>query len=437
METIDVKSEKALKRFMKYKKEDIIKLHLSRMNTLTSISNTTNITSSIKSPLIHVISPSQTQVDHKSDNENEAHEDEKVFIPVNKSLFSGLGDLNKLYISDGEDDENNGTIKGFKSYTSTSGSDEETIRSARKYCSKFPENSKKCDELKDLENMIVGLNNQGMFAEKLEPSIHGMYERIILELKAEILSLRKSVEIVESSLRDQIDFLKDQLKTKDKFHELLLNFKIQSLNGFNIVDQDSVIKTSTTKTNDNTTLNVKTKKGVIKQDSLNKSPDYDFYEIIGDSHLNNVNEKGLSNKNRKVNIRRWSGASSEDILDLIKPAIRNKPKEIIIHTGYNDLSNAINPLNNIKKIAKLVKEDAPNTKLTFSGIMIRQDRKIITDKSIKDVNDRLQNYCVNNELGYIDNSNIDASFLGKKRLHMSKRGTGLLAKNFINHLNQA
>ena len=37
------------------------------------------------------------------------------------------------------------------------------------------------------------------------------------------------------------------------------------------------------------------------------------------------------------------------IYDLVKPAIRNRPVDIIVHAGCNDLSNNTNPLSNIKK----------------------------------------------------------------------------------------
>lgn len=122
---------------------------------------------------------------------------------------------------------------------------------------------------------------------------------------------------------------------------------------------------------------------------------------------------------------------------MVKPIIRKHPKEIIIHSGCNDLTKGNNPMTNIKKITKLVKEGAPNTTLTFSSILIRKDQAKITEKMIDDVNSRIKNYCAQNDLGFIDNSNIDASMLGKMKLHMNKKGSSFLAKNFINHMNQA
>ena len=104
-------------------------------------------------------------------------------------------------------------------------------------------------------------------------------------------------------------------------------------------------------------------------------------EILGDSMLNGVQEKGL-NKNADINIkiRKYPGASSTDILDHIRPSLRKEPDQIIIHAGTNDLTNDHNYLNNVKKIVKMVRETCKNTKLCFSSLICRTDRKDIDEK---------------------------------------------------------
>ena len=44
--------------------------------------------------------------------------------------------------------------------------------------------------------------------------------------------------------------------------------------------------------------------------------------------LNGTNEEGLSNDRYKVNTKNYSGTTTEDICDFIKPEVRKK-------TGYN------------------------------------------------------------------------------------------------------
>ena len=75
--------------------------------------------------------------------------------------------------------------------------------------------------------------------------------------------------------------------------------------------------------------------------------------------LNGIHDRGMNKdeKNMKVNIRKYPGASSIDILDHIKPSLWKVPEQIIIHAGTNNISNITNYLKNDKKIVKLVKRN--------------------------------------------------------------------------------
>ena len=76
-------------------------------------------------------------------------------------------------------------------------------------------------------------------------------------------------------------------------------------------------------------------------------------EIIGDSMLYGINEKGLC-KGHKVKVRSYPGSTTEDICDYINPAIRRKPDVVIIHSGTNDLSHEIQTINKMKSVVKQV-----------------------------------------------------------------------------------
>ena len=123
-------------------------------------------------------------------------------------------------------------------------------------------------------------------------------------------------------------------------------------------------------------------------------------EILGDPMLfvvfmlfNAIQEKGL-NKNADINIkiRKYPSATSTDMLDHIKPILRKEPDQIVIHAGTNDLTNDHSYLNNVKKIAKMVRETCKNTKLYFSSLICRTDMKDVDEMVIK-TNTRLENYC--------------------------------------------
>ena len=72
---------------------------------------------------------------------------------------------------------------------------------------------------------------------------------------------------------------------------------------------------------------------------------------IGDSMLNDVNEKGLS-KLRKVKVKNYPGATSEDILDKIDDLLKVKPDCLLVYVGTNDLTNNVNLQNSVKKWQK-------------------------------------------------------------------------------------
>ena len=129
-------------------------------------------------------------------------------------------------------------------------------------------------------------------------------------------------------------------------------------------------------------------------------------------------------------IRPHPGASTEALIDHIKPAIRKNPDIVVIHAGTNDLQNNCNIVKEAKKLVSAVKEvDKDNSiKIAFSSIINREDEDF-KDK-INDVNNKLKNYCNSAWLDFIDNSNIDGSCLNRGKLHLNRKGTAGLAKNF-------
>ena len=61
--------------------------------------------------------------------------------------------------------------------------------------------------------------------------------------------------------------------------------------------------------------------------------------------------------------------------------VADKRDCIIIHAGMNDITNDINSLNLVKKIVKNVMKSSPNTKLVFSSILLRKNKKRHFEKS--------------------------------------------------------
>ena len=150
--------------------------------------------------------------------------------------------------------------------------------------------------------------------------------------------------------------------------------------------------------------------------------------------LNGVHERGMNkDENIKAKIRKYPGASSIDILDHIKPSLGKAPEQIIIHAGTNNISNNINYLKNVKKIVKLVKETYKDTKLSFSSAICRTDVKDITD-TVNTTNSHLENYYKQQNLGFINNSNLKKSDLSSKGLHLHERGSSKLVKTLLDFI---
>ena len=80
----------------------------------------------------------------------------------------------------------------------------------------------------------------------------------------------------------------------------------------------------------------------------------------------------------------------------------------------------------------MVRETCKNTKLCFSSLICRTDQKDIDEKVTK-TNTHLENYCKQQNLGFIDNSNLKKSNLNSRGLHLQERCSSKLAKNFLDY----
>ena len=155
--------------------------------------------------------------------------------------------------------------------------------------------------------------------------------------------------------------------------------------------------------------------------------------VIRDSIIKNVNGRYVS---RGDSVKFWThpGASTEDWIDHIKPAIRKNPEILVIHTGTNDLQNNSNIVKKAKKLISAAKKvDKENSiKIAFSSVINHEDEDF-KDK-INDANNKLKNYCNSAGMDFIDNSNIDGSCLNRGKLHLNRIGTAALAKNLRSFL---
>ena len=151
--------------------------------------------------------------------------------------------------------------------------------------------------------------------------------------------------------------------------------------------------------------------------------------IIGDSMLNNINNRGLLGT-KKFDVLNFRGATSTDILTKIDDVLDKKPKSIIIHVETNDLTNDVNLPSNIKNIVSKTNRTSPITSLNFSNIIFRKDKKNI-EKTSTDTNSRLKNFWKQKNIKLLSNDNIKKEHLRTKKLHLNRKGNNTFAKNLL------
>ena len=135
--------------------------------------------------------------------------------------------------------------------------------------------------------------------------------------------------------------------------------------------------------------------------------------------VNGFSEKGLS-VNHKQKIENFLGSTSEKILKKLDVIIKEKPDDLVVHVGTNDITNNVNLLTNVKKIFNKVSKELPSTSIAFSSIINRKNKTNI-QKTLADTNARLKNFCKKKGISFIDNSGIKEFHLGKRKLYLNKK----------------
>ena len=87
--------------------------------------------------------------------------------------------------------------------------------------------------------------------------------------------------------------------------------------------------------------------------------------LTGDSMVNGISEKGLS-VNHKVKIVNFPSGTHEKILEKLDEIIKEKPDDLIVHVGTNDITNNVNFFDQRQKIYNKISKESP---LTFSSII--------------------------------------------------------------------
>jgi hypothetical protein len=157
--------------------------------------------------------------------------------------------------------------------------------------------------------------------------------------------------------------------------------------------------------------------------------------VAGDSIIKYVKGWKLSNAERKVSVKSFSGATVNDMSDFLKPTVRKQPKKLIIHAGTNNLrhSSPNEIADKVIELAENFQKDCSHTEVIISSLVIRSDREELARK-VNETNNILKSSCLEKKLGFLDNGNISRSHLNIRGLHLNREGNALLQANILHFL---
>ena len=101
--------------------------------------------------------------------------------------------------------------------------------------------------------------------------------------------------------------------------------------------------------------------------------------------------------------------------DYVKPILRRKPDNIILHVGTNDTTKrkATEIMNDIDGLCQEIKERLK---------LIKREDNEKAKQTVNEVNKLLENYCTATNLSLITHNNITSTSLNRSHLHMNRYG---------------
>ena len=106
---------------------------------------------------------------------------------------------------------------------------------------------------------------------------------------------------------------------------------------------------------------------------------------------------------------------------------------MILHAGTNDLTKESNTIENLATIYNYMKTNYKDTDLIISEVTVRKDSKNMPNK-VKEINKKIKEFCTAKNVLLINHDNIEEECLGKRKLHLNRKGKGVFARNFKHFL---
>ena len=151
--------------------------------------------------------------------------------------------------------------------------------------------------------------------------------------------------------------------------------------------------------------------------------------ILGDSMIKYIDTRRMKSNGNNVFRKCFPGSSTEDMKHYMVPSLAKEPDQVVIHIGTNDFKREPRVLvDNIIELANEAEGPDKKRKVFVSSIICRQDSTL--NNKVRQVNNLLSSACRRNSLSFIDNSNILVNHLNSDGIHLNRKGTALLVKNY-------
>ena len=283
--------------------------------------------------------------------------------------------------------------------------------------------------------------------------------------------------LLTSALRDNIDFLQEQLQSKDVIIKMLIEDRKNLTPSKNNLQEISIEANNCSKQKklvqmderiNNTEIARNEEKVIVTSNEVQKmnvrcnetmehvhGHRLDEHEssqkeirrntsnerniaILGDSMIKEVDpfelKKKLNNKKNKVYRHSFTGATISAMKHHAVPVMEFEPDLAILHVGSNNLRSNTSEqqiASDIVNLATSLKTD--NNKILVSSIIARRDQ--FKNKAEK-VNDYLHVKCSQANLPFLRHNNIRSEIhLKPKGVHLNNTGTTLLSDNFAAYIN--
>ena len=135
----------------------------------------------------------------------------------------------------------------------------------------------------------------------------------------------------------------------------------------------------------------------------------------------------------RVVVKSFAGATTSDMSHYLKPNLGEKPDQIVLHVGTNDIGKLTTHqiADSIVNLAREI-ENNSDAQVMVSELITRSDESSSCD--VAEVNKRLLKFCKQQDWTLIRHNNIRQSDLNKGGLHLNERGTSRMFNNFVDKL---